>query len=86
MTTYRCRIWGDDYEISGNFAQASSPVWGPSGGRQVADFRHSAVAAMRALLEETAVASGDDPEDDDDVAAEIESALDRMVEVEQTIA
>lgn len=75
-TTYTTKIWGDTFEISADFARASCPIKGDLHGRQVADFRHSARAAMRSLLEEIAVMGGDDPEDAED---EIEAALDAMV-------
>jgi hypothetical protein len=74
MTTYRTNIWGDTYDVSGDFSQASSPVDGPSGGRQVADFRHSPEAAMREMLEESASSGGDDPEEyADEIAAAVEA-------------
>lgn len=80
MTKYKTKCWGETFEISGDFAQASSPVHGVDGGRQVADFRHSPAAAMRAALEDCASMGGDDPEDDE-IAAEIDAAIDDMIVV-----
>lgn len=75
MTTYRTTCWGDEYEVSADWSQASSPVDGPDGGRQVADYRHSPAAAMRDLLEQVVRFGGDDPEG---VADEIDEAIDGM--------
>ena len=81
MTTYTAKIWGNTYEIAADFSQASCPVRGDMHGRQVADFRHSAREAMKALLRETAQMGGDDP---DECGAEIAAALDAMTEVAAT--
>ncbi len=81
MTTYKAKIWGDTYEITADFAQASCPVHGDEHGRQVADFRHSPRAAMKSLLREMVEMGGDDP-DEDEFADEIEAALDNMTETE----
>lgn len=80
MTTYKTECWGETFEITADFALASCHVYGVEGGKQVADFRHSPSAAMRAAIEECAVAGGSDP-DDDEVSAEIDAAVDAMVEV-----
>ncbi len=57
--------WGDDdIAVSANWAQASDPVEGDAHGRQVADFRHSPEAALRAQLEECACIEGMDDEAD----------------------
>lgn len=78
MTTYKTTMFGDTFEISANFAQASDQIMGDlEGGRQVADFRHSPAAAMKAALEQYIVHSGDDP---DDYADAIADALDAMTE------
>ncbi len=64
---------GEIYAVAANWGNASSPVWnyGEDGwqqsGRQVADFRHEPRAALIAELEETLVASGDDPADTEDI-------------------
>ena len=76
-TTYKVVLWGDVYEITANFANASSSVEGDPHGRQVADFRHSPRAAMESLLREMVSVSGDDP---DEYANAIELALDKMEE------
>lgn len=76
MTTYTTKIWGETYEITADFAQASCPVHGDEHGRQVADFRHSPRAAMESLLREMVEMGGDDP---DESADEINAALDAMI-------
>jgi hypothetical protein len=81
MSTYKTECWGETFEISADFAQAGSPVYGVEGGRQVADFRHSSRAAMRAALEECAMAGGGDPEDDE-ISQEIDAAIDAMIVVD----
>lgn len=78
--TYKASHCGEVFEISGDFDQASSPVYGVEGGRQVADFRHSPAAAMRAAIEECVTAGGDDP-DSEEISAEIDEAVDGMLEV-----
>jgi len=78
-TTHTTRIFGDTITITADFAQAASPVTGDiSGGYQVADFRHSPAAAMRAALEQLVVASGDSVED---FADQIDKAISKMTEV-----
>jgi hypothetical protein len=77
MTTYKTTMFGDTFEISANFAQASDQIMGIEGGRQVADFRHSPEAAMKAALEQYIVQFCDDP---DDYADAIADALDAMTE------
>lgn len=84
-TTYAATIWGDTYRIRANFAEASCHIehegepgeWSPWG-RQVADFGHDPEDAMTEYLREMAVASGDDPEGDEDIADEITEAVDSM--------
>ncbi len=79
MATYKTRIYGDEIEISANFSEASDQIMGDlEGGRQVADFRHSPQAAMREALRQYIVASGDDPDEYDNV---IEDAVSEMTEV-----
>lgn len=64
---------GEIYAVAANWAQANSPVlvYGEDGwtndecGRQVADFRHNDRAALKAIIEEAIVASGDDVDDDE---------------------
>lgn len=63
------KIWGETYSLRANWAEASCPIerqtedgW-ESTGMQVADYRHSAEAAMRAELEAALVAGGDDPDE-----------------------
>ena len=47
--------WGADVvAVSADWAQASDQVEGDEHGRQVADFRHSPFAALRAALEDCA--------------------------------
>ncbi len=79
MATYKTRIYGDEIEISANFSEASDQIMGDlEGGRQVADFRHSPQAAMREALRQYIVASGDDPDEYNNV---IEDAVSEMTEV-----
>lgn len=63
---------GETYSVSADWAQASSPVDGVDGGRQVADFRHRPELALRQSIEESIRYSGDDP---DDMADEIDAAI-----------
>lgn len=76
MTTYKTTCWGQSYEVSADWAQASSPVAGPSGGRQVADFRHSPAAAIRDMLEDAVLAGGGEI---DEAAGEIDEAIENMI-------
>lgn len=78
MATYKATFFGDEYCVSDDWSQASSPVEGDEFGRQVADFRHDPRAAMRAQVEHAIEMGGDDPEDCED---EINAALDAMVAV-----
>ena len=78
MATYRTSMWGQRVEISGNFHEASSPVYGVGGGLQVADFRHNPTKAMRAALEELAAAYGYDTAADD-ICDDIETAIGHMI-------
>lgn len=79
MTNYKTKFCGDTYEITADFAQASCPVHGDYCGRQVADFRHNAYAAMRAQLVYAVEMGGDDPEDFED---EIDAAVEAMTSTE----
>ena len=71
---YRTKLLGDEYEITGNFAEASAPVLfdGCLTQYQTADFRHSPEEAMREYLESVITESGDDPEECEE---EIEEAI-----------
>lgn len=70
LATWETKCWDDIYRIRADFAQAASSVqmqdedgvWMPTG-KQVADFRHDAAAAMSAILTEVAEA-GDGAEDE----------------------
>ena len=73
--TYRTQFSGDTYEITADFCQAGCPVTGDEHGRQVADFRHSPRAAMRAQIEEAIEQGGDSAES---ALGAIDSALDAM--------
>jgi len=79
MSEYATTIWGEQYCISGDFSQASSPVRfdGEVTPYQVADFQHRPSLAMRRYLEGTAQAGGSDP-DAPEVQAEINEALKHM--------
>jgi hypothetical protein len=64
---------GEVYAVAANWAQASDPVlsYGQRGwdieecGRQVADFRHSARAALESVIRRAIEAGGDTPDDDE---------------------
>ncbi len=80
IEAYTVKIWGDTYSLRANWAEASSQIerdtedgWMDTG-TQVADYRHSPEAAMRAELQQSAVAGGDDILNPN-VAAEIDAAL-----------
>ena len=62
-TTYRTTWGADTIEVSADWAEASCPVSGVSGGQQVADFRHRPVLAMQGALAECAVADGLDADE-----------------------
>ena len=78
ISTHRATWGSETIEISADWDQSSSPVWGVEGGHQVADFRHRVEMAMRAALEDCARAEGilGEPETD----AMIREALATMVE------
>ena len=65
---------GDVYGVAANWADASCPIWsyGEDGwhhsGWQVADFSHEPREALVAELQESLVASGDDPDEVDKVS------------------
>ena len=70
--------WGSDVvAVSADWAQASDPVEGDEHGRQVADFRHSAVSALRAALEDCAAIEG---MEDEEAMAAIDAAMENAVE------
>lgn len=64
ITLYKTKWGSDTIEIAADFSQASCQVWGVSGGRQVADFRHDSTLAMRSALEDCALADGLDLDDE----------------------
>lgn len=74
MITYTTKFFGDEYTVTGDFSNASSPVlWcGEPTQYQVADFRHDSDEAMRRQLEMAVEASGDAVED---FAEDIEEAI-----------
>lgn len=76
-TTYTTKWGSDTYSVTADWSEASCSVSGTAG-RQVADFRHSPVRAMRSILEDAAAAEGLD------IASEktremVDGALDDMV-------
>ena len=77
MDTYKTTLYDDEYTISGNFAEASSPVEfdGQPTQYQVADFAHSSDAAMRRYLEQVVEVGGDDPADVKDLIDEAIEAI-----------
>ena len=79
MSEYKTTCWGQDFTISGNFAEASSPVEFDGRGTQyqVADFCHNPAGAMRRYLESVVQDGGDDPESAEAVAA-IDEAVENM--------
>lgn len=65
--------WGSDIvAVSADWAEAACPVEGDAHGRQVADFRHSPEAALRAALEDCASA---ERMDEDEVEDSIDAAM-----------
>lgn len=78
-----CEPWarGEFYAVAANWADASAPVlaYGPDGwvptGSQVADYRHSARAALAAVIREAMTASGSSP-DEDEVVAILDDGVD----------
>jgi len=81
-TTYSTKWGSDTVIVSADWGEASSPVDGVSGGRQVADFRHSGSRALRAAIEECAEKDGMDLEDDDTIE-KIDGAMDEIMEGEE---
>ncbi len=77
---YTTKFCGEIYKIRANFAQASDPVemlncdfeW-QSTGRQVADCSHDPTRAMRSVLAQSVIDSGDAWPG---VEAEIDAAID----------
>lgn len=74
---------GELYAVAADWAQASSPVlvYGEDGwtshGRQVADFRHRARAALESIIREAISMGGDEPDDD-----EVDGILDDAEEID----
>ncbi len=64
---------GEVYAVAADWAQAAATVWSYADGRwvptgrQVADYRHDPRAALLRELRETLEASGDDPDDADNL-------------------
>ena len=91
MTGLAVEPWakGEVYAVAANWAQASCPirVYGCNGwdyddhGRQVANFRHSPEAALRAIIESAIEAGGETPqeEDIDDILDDAEELIDADV-------
>jgi hypothetical protein len=82
MTSYKFKIFGDDYEFSGDFSEASSTILfdGEPTSYQVADFRHWPEEAAREYIRELIVASGDDPEDyEEDINEAIENMTEKKI-------
>lgn len=84
--TYKTEIFGEEVFLIADWSQSASSIWLKFGdgdayctGQQVADFGHNKYSAIRHYLEEYVVEGGDDP---DDFQAEIEEAVDAMVEVD----
>ena len=71
-TTYTTRWGSDDISVTADWAQASCPVEGDEHGRQVADFRHDGLAALRAALEDCACHEG---MSDEEAESQIEAAM-----------
>ena len=71
-TTYSTKWGSDRVAVSADWAQASCQVDGDAHGRQVADFRHSGMAALRAALEDCASAEG---MDEDEAESAITAAM-----------
>ena len=76
--------WGNDVvAVSADWAQASDPVEGDDHGRQVADFRHSPEAALRAQLEDCACI---ERMDDDEAEAAIDAAMEEAIHEDEYVA
>lgn len=101
MTGWAVEPWsrGEYYAVAADWAQASSPVmvygedgWGSDGhGRQVADFRHLAEAALESIIREAIAMGGDEPEDEDiesimEGAVQIEHLRDGLIEMEDMLS
>lgn len=83
MTTIYTK-WGSDIiAVSADWAQASCPVEGDEHGRQVADFRHSPEAALRAALEDCASIEG---MDDDEAEKAIDAAMSKATHADEYLA
>lgn len=82
--TYTAKIWGDTHSLRADFSDAASDIlvlvdddtWLATT-LQVADVKHSPVAAMRQYLCDLCRASGDDPYDPE-FTQEIDAAVERM--------
>ena len=84
VTTYRTEWYAETIEVGADWAQAAYPVHGDAHGRQVADFQHDGLAALRAAVEDAARADGIDPETTDG-ATEIDEAMSYAIEDEDTL-
>jgi len=83
MTTIYTK-WGSDIvAVSADWSQAACPVTGDEHGRQVADFRHSPEAALRASLADCASHEG---MDDDEAETAIEAAMSHAKHADTYIA
>ena len=80
-TTIHTKWGADDVAVSADWAQASCTVEGDDHGRQVADFRHSPEAALRAQLEDCAIIEGMD-----DAEAAIAAAMEEAILEEEYVA
>ena len=87
MTIYKTTVFGDEYQMRANFAEASCSIQVDSEDGwettpyQVADFRHRPESAMRQLLTEYIRMGGDDPESED-MASAIKDAIEGMTETD----
>lgn len=73
--------WGDTVvQVIADWAEASCPIRGCSGGKQVAAFLHNPCDALTYELKEIAALGGDNV-DDEDVQAEIERAVNSAEEI-----
>ena len=89
MSTYTTMFFGEKMGVSADFSHASDQIaaldsagnWIPTG-KQVADYRHDNVAAMRDQIRDLVRMGGDDP-DEEKNADEIEDAIAKMKEEDE---
>ena len=96
MSKYTTEFFGEKMGVSADFGQASDQVsvldadgnW-ISSGKQVADYRHDPIAAMREQIRDLVQMGGDDPDEeknaDIDREAELADEADRREDEEEDL-